>query len=123
MFWNTWTWDQWKAAGRHASSYAGGIITGAVALGLVSNVDGATLTSAIKEIMDGSGKVIAGLISLVGVVGPIYSAIKASRSAAPENQAKQTVKNIEEGVPLGVEGPKLVEAIVASPNISIPKGK
>jgi hypothetical protein len=111
------TWDQWKAAGRHVGTYAGGIITGAVALGLITSADGASLATGLKDIVDGTGKLAAGIVTILGIIGPMYTAWRAQKSAAPENQAKATVKNLEKGVPLNGEKAKLIAAVADQPEI------
>lgn len=118
MIFRDWTWDQWKAFGRHIGTYAGGIITGAVTLHLIAGADGATLLQAIKDISEGLGKVAAGVAAIIGVVGPLYTSIKSSRSAAPEAQAAQTVKNLEAGVPLNGKRDQLIAAVAAQPDVA-----
>lgn len=120
---NNWTWDQWKAFGRHVGTYAGGIVTGAVALGLITNADGASLASALKDIMDGTGKIVAGLVTIAGIVGPVYTSLRSSRSASPDNQAAATVKNIEEGVPINGKKADLIKAIADQPEVAVVKLK
>lgn len=117
-FLSTWTWDQWKAFGRHVGSYAAGLATAAVVVGVVSQADGATLIQGITQVTDGAGKVVTGFATIFGVLWPIYNSIKAARSASPENQAKQTVKNIENGVSINGEQAKLIKAIADTPVVA-----
>lgn len=112
-----WTKAQWDAYGRHIGTYIGGIVTGLITFGLITQTDGATLVAALNDIMDGTGKIVAGLATIAGIVGPMYTAWKAARSASPEKQAEQTVKNLQAGTPINGEKKKLIEAVAEQPEV------
>lgn len=107
-----WTQAQWDAYGRHVGTYVGGIITGLITIGLVTQTDGMALINGLNSIVEGVGKIIAGIGVIAGVAGPIYTAWRAARSASPEKQAEQTVKNINEGVPINGKKEELVQTLV-----------
>lgn len=91
-----WTWAQSKAAGRNVASYAAGGVTVALAWGLVSQTDAATLTEAIGHIVDGTTELAKGVGMIAGVVVPIYTAWRAAHSSSPKEQIKSVVENLSD---------------------------
>lgn len=112
-----WTWDQWKAFGRHVGTYLGGIITGLVTLHLITGADGATLLQAIRDITDGTSKIVAGVVAIIGVVGPLYTSLRSSRSAAPDSQVKSAAKVLEAGLPINGAKDKIINAVADQPEV------
>lgn len=81
-------WNQYKAAGRHALSYAAGAVTAAAAIGLISQGDSTSLLSGLNQIVSGLEGIAKGVGVMAGVLVPIYTALKAAHSASPQEQIK-----------------------------------
>ena len=82
------TWGQYKAAGRHALSYAAGAATAAAAFGLLSQAQSADVLSGLNKIGDGLSSVADGVMAIAGVLAPLYAAYKAAHSASAQEQLK-----------------------------------
>lgn len=80
------TKDQYFAASRHALSALGGM---AVAFGLMKTTDVQVLIAAFEQISTAIGLIAAA----GGAVAPIFSALWASKSAAPAAQLEKAVAN------------------------------
>lgn len=113
-----WTWDQWKAAGRHGLTALSASLATAVFMGIISSADSKTILANIDLISQGVGKIVAGVTGLITVLVPIYTALRAANSAKPENQAKATIKNLNEGVPLNGTKDQLINALANQPEVA-----
>lgn len=117
------TWGQYKAAGRHALSYAAGAVTGLAAMGLISQSDSTDLMAGLNQIADGLETIAKGIGVLAGVLVPLYTTYKAAHSASPQEQLKTVaampeVKGIVATPALAAETPS--DKVVATP-ADIPK--
>lgn len=112
------TWGQYKAAGRHALSYAAGGITVAAAMGLISQGDSTTLMAGLNQLVDGLENVVKAVGVIAGVLVPIYTTYKATHSASPQEQLKTVaampeIKGIVATPALAAETPSA--KVVATP--------
>lgn len=82
-----WTKAQWEAFGRHVLTAVSSALAMAVALNL-------TTAAQAGELLAHATHFITALIGLIAIVGPLYAAIQASRSASPANQVDAVVKNL-----------------------------
>lgn len=89
-----WNLDQWQAAGRNFGSYAAGGITVAVGLHIFDPAEGTNITNHIQQIIEGVGKVAAGIAGLATTLYPIYSMWTAAKTASPSNQVETVVRNL-----------------------------
>lgn len=105
-----WTKAQWEAFGRHVITALSSAVAVLVMIKVVKADDAAAIISS-------STQLITALVGLATLVVPIVSGIYASKSAAPENQAAQTVKNLQEGVPLNGKKDQLINAIAEQPDV------
>ena len=112
-----WTWDQWKAFGRHVITYISGIVSGAMVIGIISNADGTKLIAAISDLADGAGKVATSIVTIVGILAPLYAALKASKSASPDSQVKAAAKVLELGLPVNGAKDKIINAVADQPEV------
>lgn len=96
----TWTLSQYAAAGKHAASYAAGLVTMAAVWGLVGPGDTTTLTQAIDDIVGGVTQFVKGVAAIVGVVTPLVMAWKAKNNASPTAQIKSVVANLTDPLPV-----------------------
>ena len=87
-------WNQEKAIGRHVLSYAAGAATAASVMGLISQGDSNTLLSGLNDIANGLEQLTKGVVAIVGVLAPIYAAVKAAHSSSPQEQIKAVVTNL-----------------------------
>lgn len=106
----SWTKAQWEAFGRHIITALAATVAPLVAVNLVKAEDAAALVSSATAL-------ITALVGLASIVVPIVSGIYASKSAAPENQAKQTIANLNAGVPLNGKRDQLIEAVANQPDV------
>ena len=112
-----WTWDQWKAFGRHVLTYMSGIVSGAMVIGIISNADGTKLIAAISDLAEGAGKVATALATIIGIMVPIYTSLRASKSAAPDSQVKAAAKVLELGLPVNGAKDKIINAVADQPEV------
>lgn len=82
-----WNWNQYKAAGKHAASYAAGGVTVAVAIGLLNSGQGVDATADINSITSGIESIAKGVAGILAIATPIYTAWKAANNASPAGQA------------------------------------
>ncbi len=82
-----WNWNQWKAAGKHAASYAAGGVTVAVIFGLINSNQAADANADINFIVEGIKSIAKGIAGLLAIITPIYTAWRAANNASPVNQA------------------------------------
>ena len=103
-----WNWNQYKAAGRHIASYAGGAVSMAVALHFITPDQAVDVNGNLKSIFTGLQQVGAGVAGIVAFLAPIYAGWKASHSASPKQEAISLVA--------AVPGTKIVtpDPVVAS---------
>lgn len=85
----SWTPAERAAAGRHAVSAGGGALAAFAVIGFISQGDASTGLDAIKQIAEGAGKMINGLVLLAGILAPAYAGLRAKFSASPGQQVKQ----------------------------------
>jgi hypothetical protein len=84
------------AASRHLASYVAGIITVALAWGLVSQTDAATLSDALTHITNGISEFSKAVGMIASVFVPIYTAWRSAHKATPNEQAKSAAENINQ---------------------------
>lgn len=118
------TWAQYKSIGRHVASYAAGGITAAVGLHFLSPAQGADVQNSVNQIMTGIENISDGVIGLLAVVTPIYTAWRAAHSASPQEQintvaAMPEVKSIQTTPALAAATPS--EKVVAAPIEPVPQ--
>lgn len=114
------------AAGRHAASFMAGMISVALAWGLVSQTDAANLTEAITHITNGVSELAKAVGIIASVMVPIYTAWRAASKATPNEQAKSAAHNIEQvtnGARLtminAVGTMPEVKQVVATPSVAV----
>lgn len=110
-----WTWGQWKAGGRHVATYAAGLVTGAVALGFISQGQGTDLTGGISDVVDGATQLAKGIVTIAGILLPMYTTWRAAHSASPSEQVKNVVASASNGMK-AEQRTELVQAVVNSGN-------
>lgn len=79
-----WTWDQYKAAGKHVASYAAGGVTVAIAFGVLTSSQGADANTDVNSIIDGIESVVKGITGLVAIATPFYTAWMAAHNASSQ---------------------------------------
>jgi hypothetical protein len=108
-------WNQYKAAGRHALSYAAGAVTAAAFMGLISQSDSTSLMAGLNQIASGLTSVVQGIGVIAGVLAPIYAAYKAAHSASAQEQIKTVAAMPEvKGI---VTTPAVADALPAEPKV------
>lgn len=112
-----WTWDQWKAAGGHGLTAVSASLATAVTFGLLSQADASSVATNIAIIVESAGKISVALAGLITTFGGVYAALRAANSAKPENQAKATVRALDNGLPLNGERKELIRAIAEQPDV------
>lgn len=112
-----WTWPEWKAAGRHAASYAAGAVTAAAVIGLVSQPDAATLQQGLEQITTGVEQVAKGVAAIVGVLIPIYTALRAKQSAEPASQARSVADTLSGSSMPADAKREVIGAVAALPEV------
>lgn len=106
----TWNKAQWDAAGRHVLT----AVTTATPILILLKV----ITPEQADFWQNTTPII--FASIAGVflaIGPVYALIQAARSASPDNQAAQTVKNLEAGVPLNGKRDQIIAAVADQPDV------
>lgn len=99
----TWNKAQWDAAGRHV----GTIFSTAAPILILLKV----ITPEQADFWQNTTPIIVASIGgMFLALFPIYTLIMAARSASPDNQAKQTVKNLKEDT-LNGERDELIAAV------------
>lgn len=116
-----WTGDQWKAASRHIVTAAGTAMAILLWFKLIPEMNAKVVVENVGIIADSLTKIGLAIGAIVTALGPLWALISASKSAAPENQAKATVKNIENNVPINGEKAKLIQAIADQPEVAVVK--
>jgi hypothetical protein len=106
----SWTKAQWEAFGRHIITALAATVATLVAVNLVKAEDAAALVNSATAL-------ITAVVGLASIVVPIISGFYASKSASPEHQAAQTVKNLTEGVALNGKRDQLIEAVANQPDV------
>lgn len=85
-----WTKAQWDAAGRHVLTALGSALTMAVIMNLITAAQAGVL-------LEQATNFITALFGLIAVLGPIYAAWQAARSASPAAQVDEVAKNLGSG--------------------------
>jgi hypothetical protein len=106
-----WTKPQWDAAGRHLLTFLGTIMPLLVLTGIIKPDQAGTWTAWITNLF-------GAVATLVLAIAPIYAAVRAAMTASPENQAVQTVKNLEAGIPLNGKRDQLIAAVAEQPDVA-----
>ncbi len=104
------TRDQIAAVMRHVYTAVGAGTVVAVAFGLMSQQDADKVIELLKQIGEGLGVIVGALAALL----PIINALRAGKSASPEEQIRKVQQNPTNGVevvPLTAEGEKTLEKI------------
>lgn len=84
----SYTWAQWKAAGRHVASYSAGAVTAAVVFGLLTTQQASEITDSLQSIFSGIEQIAKGVTGLIATGTAIYMSLRAGHSANPAEQAK-----------------------------------
>lgn len=104
------TKDQIAAVMRHVYSAVGAGVAVAVALGAMGQEDADKTVDLVRQLGEGLGIVVGALAALL----PILSALRAGRSASPEEQIRKVQQDPTNGVEvvsLTAEGEKTLEKI------------
>ena len=104
------TKDQIAAVMRHVYTAIGAGVAVAVALGALGQEDADKTMELVKQLGEGLGIVVGALAALL----PIINALRAGKSASPEEQIRKVQQNSTNGVevvPLTAEGEKTLEKI------------
>lgn len=106
-----WTKAQWDAAGRHMLTLIGTAVPILIAFKIVTPDQASTWTVWATNVFGA----VAGLAL---ALAPIYAALRAAQTAAPDNQAKQAAKNLAANVPIS-EGRRddLIAAVANQPDV------
>src|ERR1035437_4735164 len=88
-----WTWQQYQAAGKHIASYAAGGISVAVAFHFlnITPAQGTDLTQDVNLIVDGVTKTVTGVMGILAIATPIYTALRAANNAGVAHQGASLV--------------------------------
>jgi len=106
----TFTRDQIAAVMRHVYTAVGAGVAVAVALGAMGQEDADKTVDLVRQLGEGLGIVVGALAALL----PILSALRAGKSASPEEQIRKVQQNPTNGVEvvsLTAEGEKTLEKI------------
>ncbi len=106
----TFTKDQVAAVMRHVYTAVGAGTVVAVAFGLMSQQDADKVIELLKQVGEGLGIVVGALAALL----PIINALRAGKSASPEEQIRKVHQNPTNGVEVvsvTEEGEKTLEKI------------
>ena len=106
----TFTRDQIAAVMRHVYTAVGAGVAVAVALGAMGQEDADKTVDMVRPLGDGLGIVVGALAALL----PILSALRAGKSASPEEQIRKVQQDPTNGVEvvsLTAEGEKTLEKI------------
>lgn len=106
----TFTKDQVAAVMRHVYTAVGAGTVVAVAFGLMSQQDADKVIELLKQVGEGLGIVVGALAALL----PIINALRAGKSASPEEQIRKVQQNPTNGVEVvsvTAEGEKTLEKI------------
>lgn len=106
-----WTKAQWEAYGRHAITAVGSILATLVTLQIITDAQSAVYLASATT-------VITAIAGLVGTLLPFYAAWQASRSASPDKQVDQVVKNLESGQTGGEKKQELINAVAEQPEVT-----
>lgn len=89
-----WNWDahQWQAAGKHAASFAAGIVALAAATHFISAQDASNLTDGVNNVYNGVMQVAKGVAEIVAILTPIYGMVKSAHNASPTS----TIQRVEQ---------------------------
>ena len=104
------TKDEVAAFMRHVYTAGGSATAVAVVFGLMSQGDADKIIEALKQLGEGMGVVIGALAALL----PLINAVRAGRSASPEEQIRKVQQNPDNGVavvPVTDAGAKTLEKI------------
>jgi hypothetical protein len=112
-----WTWDQWKAVGRHGLTAVSAIIGTLVFSDLINANNAQDLAKDVNIIVDSVGKIATAIAGIVAILAPVYAGLRAASSAKPENQAKAVVKALDQGLPLNGKRNELINAIANQPDV------
>lgn len=110
-----WTWNQYKAAGKHVASAAAGAVGLAVTLHFVTPEMGSDIGANINDITSGLTQFMKGISGLVAAGTLLYTSLKAANNASPIMQAK----SLQETVPgtVIVTSSKIADATPENPHI------
>lgn len=106
----TFTRDQIAAVMRHVYTAVGAGVAVAVALGAMGQEDADKTVDLVRQLGEGLGIVVGALAALL----PILSALRAGKSASPEEQIRKVQQDPTNGVEvvsLTAEGEKTLEKI------------
>ncbi len=106
----TFTRDQIAAVMRHVYTAVGAGVAVAVALGAMGQEDADKTVDMVRQLGEGLGIVVGALAALL----PILSALRAGKSASPEEQIRKVQQDPTNGVEvvsLTAEGEKTLEKI------------
>lgn len=119
------TQAQILAAARNAGSYIAGGLTVAVAFHVLSPMQSADITENVNTIVEGATKIATGIAGLIGILTPIYTAWRASKSASPSEQVKSVVNSLNaspaqqsaNAIADPTSRQKLIEAVAEMPEV------
>jgi len=89
-----WNWNQYKSVGRHVITGVGCVTATLVAVHFISPAQQTDIINNVSTIYDGVVKVVTGIAGLIGVLAPIYAALKSKDAASPASQVNSVVKNL-----------------------------
>ncbi len=107
----TWNKAQWDAAGRHVLTALGTATPILIMLKVVTPEQADFWQNTVPVIF-------ASVAGMFLAFGPIYALIMAARSARPDNQAAQTVKNLKADVNLNGKRDELIAAVADQPDVA-----
>lgn len=112
-----WTKDQWKAASRHVVTSVGTAMAILLWFKIIPDVNAKEVVENVNVIVDSLTKISLAVGAIITALGPVWALVKASQSAAPEQQAKATIANLEHGVPLNGKKDALINAVAEQPEV------
>ena len=103
------------AAGKHVASYIAGGISVAVLLHFITPGDASGLNDNLNTIYHGISEVVKGIMGIIAILTPIYTAWKSAHNASPIEQAR----SLQQAVPgtLIVTSPEIARATPENPSI------
>lgn len=120
-----WNWQQAQAAGKHGLTAVGAVTATLVAVHFLDTTQQTEIVANVTSIYDGLIKVVTGIAGLVGVLTPIYGALKSAHNASPASQVTSVVKNLSapeitqaaNAVVDPTSRNKLIEAVAEMPEV------
>lgn len=115
-----WGWNEWKAAGRHVSTFVAGGISVAVAVKFLSPGDAQLLTDNVAHITTGLKELAEGVAGLIAFGISVRNMLAAKSAAEPANQVIAVATNLRKNGSADVPSPlrnEIIGAVATMPEV------